>query len=95
MKTIATSFVIGVLLTLPDEVDALKFRLAHLFETWWRQQLEGWEDVIANTLIYLLKRSLSKGTVSVGDRTQGERGRLKSWENVITKINFPVEKGLS
>lgn len=50
---------------LPDEVDALKYRLACLLETWWRQELEGRENIVTNTLLYLLRRSLARGTVSI------------------------------
>ncbi|XP_076437433.1 condensin-2 complex subunit G2-like [Babylonia areolata] len=54
----------GVLPTLPDELDAVKHRLAQVFETWWKQNLPGREEVVANTFVYFLKRSLSKNTVS-------------------------------
>ncbi|XP_070175011.1 condensin-2 complex subunit G2-like [Littorina saxatilis] len=54
----------GLLPVLPDEVDALKYRLACLLETWWRQELEGRENIVTNTLLYLLRRSLARGTVS-------------------------------
>ncbi|XP_025083646.1 condensin-2 complex subunit G2-like isoform X1 [Pomacea canaliculata] len=47
-----------ILPLLPDEADSIKNRLAQLFETWWRLELEGRERVVPNTLLYLLERSL-------------------------------------
>ena len=66
-----------MLLTLPDEADAVKLHLAQLFEKWWSLGLEGWEDAIANTLVYLLKRSHSKGNVSLAERLPGSHRKTR------------------
>ncbi|KAK7482349.1 hypothetical protein BaRGS_00026368, partial [Batillaria attramentaria] len=55
----------GVLPSLPEEADGVKCRLAQLFEAWWRLKLEGWEDVIPNTILYLLERSLRPKAAAV------------------------------
>ncbi|XP_061177520.1 condensin-2 complex subunit G2-like isoform X5 [Saccostrea echinata] len=48
-----------LLLHMPDTADRLKNNTAGLFEEWWRLGLEGRFDLVTNTIIYLLQRSLS------------------------------------
>ncbi|XP_078339811.1 condensin-2 complex subunit G2-like isoform X1 [Crassostrea virginica] len=54
-----------LLLHMPSSADRLKNSVSSLFEEWWRLGLEGRFDLVTNTLIYLLQRSLShKGNAS-------------------------------
>lgn len=54
-----------LLLHMPDSADRLRNSVSSLFEEWWRLGLEGRFDLVTNTLIYLLQRSLStKGSAS-------------------------------
>ena len=48
-----------LLLHMPSSADRLKNSVSSLFEEWWRLGLEGRFDLVTNTLIYLLQRSLS------------------------------------
>ena len=57
-----------LLLHMPSSADRLKNSVSSLFEEWWRLGLEGRFDLVTNTLIYLLQRSLSH---------KGVTGRLK------------------
>jgi hypothetical protein len=48
-----------LLLHMPDSADRLKNLVAELFEDWWRLGLEGRFDLVTNTIIYLLEKSVS------------------------------------
>ena len=57
----------GLLLSSSSSVDPLKNPISHLCETWYLQKLDGWEDLVGNTITYLTKRALANtGVVSSG-----------------------------
>lgn len=56
----------GVLLSLPEYLDALKNDIAKMCEAWYTAELEQRDMLARDTVIYLLSRSLRpKATVSI------------------------------
>lgn len=49
---------------LPEKAEKLKNAMSHLFEVWWQKEIQGAEELMSNTFIYLLQRSLQTQTVS-------------------------------
>lgn len=60
----STSVVLnGLLLPLPEKAEKLKNIMSHLFEVWWQKEIQGAEELMSNTFIYLLQRSLQTQTM--------------------------------
>jgi hypothetical protein len=47
-------YLLALLSQLPEKVDKLKNKIAHLCETWWQKDLQDRDELISNTLVYLL-----------------------------------------
>ena len=58
-------YYVGILTSLPKDEDRLKNNMSKLFEQWWTMELDGYEELGVNTLIYLLDKSVGLDDVSV------------------------------
>ncbi|GFO31777.1 condensin-2 complex subunit g2-like [Plakobranchus ocellatus] len=75
----------GILPTLKSEKNGLKNTVCALFETWWALQLSGCEELMANTLLYLLERSTQT------DATKVDVGRVMAVHQVLAGVDLSRE----
>ncbi|KAL3837006.1 hypothetical protein ACJMK2_022399 [Sinanodonta woodiana] len=72
----------GLLPELPDSCDSLKNNTCKLFEIWWNKELEHRENIIMNSMVYLLERSLRNEAAKV------EVKRVWVIHEALSLINF-------
>ncbi|KAK3582983.1 hypothetical protein CHS0354_027108 [Potamilus streckersoni] len=72
----------GLLPELPDSCDNLKNNTSKLFEIWWNKELEHRENIIMNSMVYLLERSLRNEAAKV------EVKRVWAIHEALSLINF-------
>ncbi|XP_038078115.1 condensin-2 complex subunit G2-like isoform X2 [Patiria miniata] len=80
-----TIYLHGVLLDLPDSASKLQHGIAKLCEKWWVSEHMGREELVANTLMYFIVRSLQSSA------TIADIKSLDSLRHALSKINLDVE----
>ncbi|XP_022081754.1 condensin-2 complex subunit G2-like isoform X2 [Acanthaster planci] len=75
----------GVLLDLPDSASKLQQGIAKLCEKWWAGEHAGQEELVANTLMYYLVRSLQP-TATIADVKS-----VDGLRQALSKINLEEE----
>ncbi|CAG2248910.1 LUZP5 [Mytilus edulis] len=84
----STSVVLnGLLLPLPEKAEKLKNAMSHLFEVWWQKEIQGAEELMSNTFIYLLQRSLQTQTILCYIHNQKKQ---KGVEDMLLKLYDPI-----
>ncbi|CAL1526057.1 unnamed protein product, partial [Lymnaea stagnalis] len=72
----------GVLPTLTNDRNSLKDDMCRLFETWWVWRLPGCEELMGNTIVYLLFKSTQAKS------TKADVSRVKAVQKVLSAIEL-------
>lgn len=56
------NLIADIIFLLDDSGERLQDNIARVCEVWWKQELEGKEDLVINTICFLLIKSLSENS---------------------------------
>uniref|UniRef100_A0A2C9L7T0 Uncharacterized protein n=1 Tax=Biomphalaria glabrata TaxID=6526 RepID=A0A2C9L7T0_BIOGL len=75
----------GIFPTLTIDQKDLKDHISQLFESWWINTIAGREELMGNTIFYLLTKSIQPKS------TQADVNRVKAVQNVLSAIDLNSE----